>query len=164
MRAELRHADKGGPGPRGGGAGKPAPGMAVSHIEESLAAGEKLVDRFRLHWFAWFPMFLWIIVGFVTLGLAWWLALYEYLRLKMMENGVTNRRVMLAKGILHRSVQEMALQSIETVEVLQGSLGRRLGFGSVRITDGGAKDLVLRDVEDPGSVKRRLEDARGAAE
>lgn len=135
----------------------------MSYLEESLAAGEQLLDRFRLHWFAWFPMFLWILVGFVTLGLAWWLALYEYLRLKMVDQGVTNRRVMLTTGILNRSIQEMALPSIETVEILQGRLGRRLGFGSVRITGRGANDLIFRGVEDPGSVKRRLEDARNAA-
>lgn len=141
----------------------PAARMAMSHLEQSLAGDEELLACFRLHWFAWFPMFTWIVVGFATLGLAWWLALYEYLRLKALEHGVTSRRAVSTRGIFHRSVDEIALPSIDTVEILQGRVGRRLGFGSVRVTGDGAGELLFRDVADPESVKRRLEEARNGA-
>lgn len=141
----------------------PAARMAMSHLEQSLAGDEELLARFRLHWFAWFPMFTWIVVGFVTLGLAWWLALYEYLRLKALEHGVTSARAVSMRGIFHRSIDGIALSSIDTVEIFQGRLGRRLGFGSVRVTGDGASELLFRDVADPESVKRRLEEARNGA-
>lgn len=140
-----------------------APRMAMSHLEQSLAGDEALVARFRLHWFAWFPMCVWIVVGFATLGLAWWLALYEYLRLKALEHGVTSTRAVSTRGIFHRTVDEIALPSIDTVEIFQGRLGRRLGFGSVRVTGDGAGELLFRDVADPESVKRRLDEARNGA-
>lgn len=70
----------------------------MSYIEESLSAGEKIESLFRLHWFAWLPMVLWLVLGVVTFGLTWLIALYEYLRLKFTEMGVTNKRVVL-KGI-----------------------------------------------------------------
>lgn len=141
----------------------PAARMAMSHLEQSLAGDEELLARFRLHWFAWFPMCVWIVVGFATLGLAWWLALYEYLRLKALDHGVTSTRAVSTRGIFHTSVDEIALPSIDMVEILQGRLGRRLGFGSVRMTGDGASELLFRDVADPESVKRRLEEARNAA-
>lgn len=141
----------------------PAARMAMSQLEQSLADDEELLARFRLHWFAWFPMCTWIIVGFATLGLAWWLALYEFLRLKAVEHGVTSTRAVTTRGIFDRSVDGIALQSIDTMEIVQGRLGRRLGFGSVRMTGDGGSELLFRDVEDPESVKRRLEEARNGA-
>lgn len=159
-----RHrAAAGGGGVHATDARGPAARMAMSHLEESLAGDEVLLARFRLHWFAWFPMCVWILVGFATLGLAWWLALYEYLRLKALEHGVTGTRAVSTRGIFHKSVDEIALPSIDTVEILQGRVGRRLGFGSVRMTGDGAGELLFRDVADPESVKRRLEEARNEA-
>lgn len=144
-------------------ASAPAARTAMSHIEQTLAGDEELLARFRLHWFAWLPMCVWILVGFVTLGLAWWLALYEYLRLRAVEHGVTGTRAVSTRGIFHTSVDEIALPSIDTVEILQGRLGRHLGFGSVRVTGDGAGELLFRDVADPESVKRCLEKARDGA-
>lgn len=129
----------------------------MSNAEESLPGEEEIVVRFRRHWFAWFPMTVWIVLGFASLGFTWWLALYEYLRLKFLDQGVTSRSVILKKGIINRTTEEIAIQSIENVEVVQGMLGRSLGFGTIRVSGRGVGDLVLKDLEDPVSVKRRLE-------
>jgi len=50
----------------------------VSYIEQSLSAGEGVGGLFKLHWFAWLPMVMWIIFGIPTLGLTWLIALYEF--------------------------------------------------------------------------------------
>jgi uncharacterized membrane protein YdbT with pleckstrin-like domain len=129
----------------------------MSYIEESLSAGEKIEGLFKLHWFAWVPMVIWIILGFLTLGLTWLIALYEFLRLKFMEQGVTNKRVILKRGIISRKTEEMKLTSIETVEIDQGILGRIFGYGTVRITGRGISDFVFKGIDDPMSVKRQIE-------
>jgi len=134
-----------------------AQGEFVSYIEQSLSAGERVEGLFKLHWFAWVPMVIWIILGIPTLGLTLLIALYEFLRLKFLEQGVTNKRVILKRGIISRKTEEMKLTSIETVEIDQGIFGRIFGFGTVKITGRGISDIVFKGMDDPMSVKRQIE-------
>ncbi len=129
----------------------------MSYIEQSLSTGEKIEGLFKLHWFAWVPMVIWIILGLVTFGLTWLLAIYEFLRLKFLEQGVTNKRVILKKGIISRKTEEMKLTSIETVEINQGIFGRIFDLGTVKITGRGISDVVFKGIDDPMSVKRQIE-------
>jgi uncharacterized membrane protein YdbT with pleckstrin-like domain len=129
----------------------------VSYIQESLSEGEKVEALFKLHWFAWVPMWIWIILGIPTLGLTWLIAIYDFLRLRAIEQGVTNKRVILKKGIISRKTEEMKLTSIETVEIDQGIFGRIFGFGTVKITGRGISDFMFKGIDDPMSVKRQIE-------
>ena len=124
----------------------------MTYIEESLSAGEKVEGLFRLHWFAWVPVALWALLV-ITLPVA----LYVYLQLRFTEQGVTNKRVILKRGVIGRKTEEMKIASIETVEIDQGVIGRIFGYGSVRITGRGISDVVFRGVDDPMSVKRQIE-------
>jgi len=129
----------------------------VSYIEESLSAGEKVEGLFKLHWVAWLPMWLWILLAIPTFGITLLIALYEFLKLRFQEQGVTNKRVVLKKGIVSRKTEEMKLKSIETVEIDQGVLGRILGFGTVKLTGKGVSDFLLKGIADPLAVKRTIE-------
>jgi uncharacterized membrane protein YdbT with pleckstrin-like domain len=129
----------------------------LSYIEDSLSAGERIENLFKLHWFAWVPMWLWIILAIPTIGLTLLIALYEFLRLRFIEQGVTNKRVILKKGIISRKTEEMKLTSIETVEIHQGVWGRILGFGTVKVTGRGISDVVYKGIDDPMAVKRQIE-------
>jgi uncharacterized membrane protein YdbT with pleckstrin-like domain len=124
----------------------------MSYIEESLSAGEKVEGLFRLHWFAWAPVALWALLV-ITLPVA----LYVYLQLRFTELGVTNKRVILKRGVIGRQTEEMKVTSIETVEIDQGVLGRIFGYGTVKVTGRGISDVVFRGVDDPMAVKRRIE-------
>lgn len=129
----------------------------MTYIEESLSAGEKVEALFPLHWFARVPMYLWFVLAIPTLGLTLILALYEYLKLKHTEQGVTNKRVILKRGIISRNTEEMKLQSIETVEIEQGIGGRLFGYGTVKITGRGLSDVTFKGIDDPMQVKRDIE-------
>jgi len=129
----------------------------MGYIDDSLSDGEKVHERFRLHWIAQLPMIMWIILALPTFGATLLLALWEWLKLRSIELGVTNRRLIFKKGIISRKTEEMKLSSVETVEIIQGVLGRILGFGNVKITGRGLSDLVFRNVDDPMEVKRRIE-------
>ncbi len=129
----------------------------MTYIEESLSAGEKVEALFPLHWFARVPMYLWLVLAIPTLGLTLLLALYEYLKLKHLEQGVTNKRVILKRGIISRNTDEMKLRSIETVEIEQGIGGRVFGYGTVKITGRGISDVTFKGIDDPMQVKRAIE-------
>jgi uncharacterized membrane protein YdbT with pleckstrin-like domain len=129
----------------------------MSYIEESLSTGENIEGLFKFHWFAWVPMYLWLILGLVTFGLTWLIALYEYLRLRFTEQGLTNKRVVLKRGIISRKTEEMKVTSIETVEIDQGVWGRLFGFGTIKVTGRGISDVVFKGLDDPIAAKRRIE-------
>ena len=129
----------------------------MSYIEESLSDGEKVAKMFRLHWVARIPLALWIVLAVPTLGLTLPIAIYEWLRLRCLEFGVTNKRVIFKKGIISRRTEEMKLGSIETVEIDQSVLGRLLGFGIVKVTGKGLSDVVFERIDDPMAVKRQIE-------
>ncbi|KAA0690485.1 PH domain-containing protein [Halopseudomonas laoshanensis] len=129
----------------------------MSYIEESLSDGEKIESLFQLHWFARVPMIIWIILAIPTLGITLLLALYEYLKLRSIEQGVTNKRVILKTGFISRHTEEMKLNSIETVEIRQGVMGRMFGFGTIEVTGRGISDVVFKGIDDPMVVKRRIE-------
>ena len=129
----------------------------MSYIDESLSGGEKTEALFKLHWFARVPMVIWLILSIPTLGLTLFIALYEFLRLKYIEQGVTNKRVIFKTGIISRKTQEMTLKSIETVEIDQGIFGRIFGFGNIRVTGRGISDVVFKGIDNPMAVKRQIE-------
>lgn len=129
----------------------------MSYIEDSLSDGERVEALFQLHWFARVPMIIWTILAIPTLGITLLLALYEYLKLRSIEQGVTNKRVILKTGFISRHTEEMKLNSIETVEIRQGVMGRMFGFGTIEVTGRGLSDVIFKGVDDPMAVKRRIE-------
>lgn len=129
----------------------------MSYIEESLSEGEKVVRVFKQHWITRIPLALWILLAIPTFGLALPIAIYEWLRLRTLEFGVTNKRVIFKQGIISRRTEEMKLGSIETVEIDQGVWGRMLGFGDIKVTGKGLSDVLFRRIDDPMEVKRGIE-------
>src|SRR3972149_3981381 len=132
----------------------------MSYIEESLSQDEKVRALFGPHWFAYLPMILWLLLGLVSFGLTWLIALYEYLKLRFLEQGVTNKRVIYKRGIVSRKTEEMKLGSIETVEISQGVIGRPFGWGEVKVTGKGLSAVVFRGINDPMAGKRAIESVR----
>ena len=124
----------------------------MSYIEDSLSAEEKVVAVFKQHWVTRLWLMLWILL-IITIPIA----IYEWLRLRTIEHGVTNKRVIYKHGIISRNTEEMKLGSIETVRIDQGVWGRILGFGDIRLTGKGISDVVFRRMDDPMEVKRRIE-------
>jgi len=129
----------------------------MGYIQDSLSDGETVEHLFSLHWLAWVPFWLYLLISPMTLGLSLVVAIYDFIRLKSVEQGVTNKRVVYKTGWISRHSDEMRLTSIETVEIDQGILGRILGFGSVKVTGRGISDLLFKGVDDPLSVKRKIE-------
>ena len=127
----------------------------MSYIEESLSKDEQVHELYKLHWFSKVWMFFLIIFSFTIIPIPF--AIYEWLRLRSIEQGATNKRVVLKKGIVSRKTEEMKIGSIETIEINQGILGRLFGFGDVEITGRGISDLVFRKIDSPLNVKKSIE-------
>lgn len=129
----------------------------MGYIQDSLSNGEQVQEIFRLHWFSKGLMILWIVLAIPTFGFTLLLAMWEWLKLRSIEQGVTNKRVILKKGIISRKSEEMKISSVETVEIIQSVIGRMFGFGTVKVTGRGISDLIFRNINDPMDVKRKIE-------
>ena len=131
----------------------------MSYLDESLAPGETIVARFSLHWTAKWRLIVFLVLAIPTLGIALLGALYEWLRLRAIEQGVTNRRVVRKNGILSRETTELRLASIETIDLRQTTWGRLFGYGDVVLTGRGETAMIFSRLADPLSAKRAIESA-----
>jgi uncharacterized membrane protein YdbT with pleckstrin-like domain len=129
----------------------------MAYIQDSLSTGEEIKNLFSLHWFSKVTMIVWIVLAIPTLGITLIFALWEWLKLRNIEQGVTNKRVILKTGVIGRKTEEMKISSIETVEIIQGVFGRIFGFGTVKVSGRGISDVVFKDIDDPMDVKRKIE-------
>ena len=132
----------------------------MSYLDESLAPGEVIVARFRLHWTAKGRLILWIVLIPVIVGIFG--SIYEWLRLHAIELGVTSQRVVRKTGIVSRETEEIRLSAIETVDLHQSAWGRILGFGDVRVSGRGESSMLFTRVVDPVGVKRAIESTYAA--
>src|SRR5260221_13368683 len=105
----------------------------MPYIEESLSAGEQIVGFFRLHWISRRWMALWIVLAIPTVGITLILVLFEFLRLRSIEHGVTNKHVIYKKGIISRKSEEMKQNSIQTAQASGNCLIDVLGFDGVQL-------------------------------
>lgn len=131
----------------------------MDYLDESLAAGETIVARFELHWTARWRLFVFLALAIPTLGISLLAALYEWLRLRAIEQGVTDRRVVRKWGIIGRHTEELRLASIETIDLHQSFWGRLFGFGNVILTGRGESAMVFERLDAPLAAKRAIESA-----
>jgi uncharacterized membrane protein YdbT with pleckstrin-like domain len=147
----------------------------ASYIEQSLAPGEKIVARFRLHWLVWLRMWFVLLLGLAAAIVCIWqqigwlalavaviaaaIGLYEWLILRTIEQGVTNHRVIRKTGVIGRQSTELRLASIETVDLKQSFWGRIFRYGNVEITGRGETAMLLERLSDPLGAKRAIETA-----
>ena len=153
----------------------------MTYLMQSLAPGESIVAVFKLHWSMWIRFWIVVVLGliavvaFLVAQVAWgtWAALaaailtilvagYQWLWLRGIEQGVTNRRVVRKTGIVSRKTTELRLASIETVDLRQSFWGRVFGYGNVEITGRGETAMILDRIARPIDVKRDIESAYSA--
>jgi uncharacterized membrane protein YdbT with pleckstrin-like domain len=128
----------------------------MSYIKKSLSTGEEIKYLFKHHWITKLAMVFWAIIAIPTLGLTLLLSIYSWLFYRTIEQGVTNKRLILKKGIISRSTEEMQIAAIESVEITQSVFGRILGYGMVKVIGRGDSEIKFEYVADPLAVKRKI--------
>ena len=120
----------------------------MSYVARILRDGEQILYRTRLHWvvylgasgFLLFGAGVWAYVGRNTahsvlgiFGMLPGLLLFvkAHLQQRLEEHVVTTDRVISRTGIVRRDVYVYPLDSIQTIDIRQGLMGRILGYGSV---------------------------------
>lgn len=156
----------------------------MGYIEKSLSSEETLVYKAHFHWF--YYALAWVSL-IITLGVAasviyfslqndWKgrfllgtcaVALLTLLRCMLpiwtTEIGVTNHRLVVKRGWLSRTTDELQLNAIEQVNLQQSIIGRIFDFGGVSVHGTGMDDLIVPVVAAPLDFLRAVEGATAKA-
>ena len=137
----------------------------MSYVEQTLAAGERIVYRASLHWFTYLGPALLVLMGIVAReALGTWVlvagivaVLIAYLRVRTSEFAVTDRRVILKIGIIRRRSVELLLGKVESVGVDQGITGRIFNFGTVAVSGSGGTREQFQMIAAPLEFRRQVQ-------
>jgi uncharacterized membrane protein YdbT with pleckstrin-like domain len=150
---------------------------AMSYVDRVLQPGEILRYRGTVHWVTYLPaMALFLIAaagavfagtdprdrvaGLALAGLGLGLGILSFLpawfRRATTEIAVTDRRVIFKRGFIARRSFEMHMDKVESVDVIQGVLGRILDYGDVIIHGTGADQEPLRRVQSPLTLRNAI--------
>lgn len=131
----------------------------MRYIDESLAAGETILQRGKwpgAFWFgAWAAL---LLLGIVVVGVFIFVA--AAIKMKTTDFAVTSRRVILKRGWLNRRTHELAVESIEGVSVDQSLIARLFGYGRIIVTGTGDAVIAFPPMAQPVAFRRAIEAAR----
>jgi len=142
----------------------------MSYVEKNLLQGEEVVYRAKLH-FVIFALPVAIaalglvlavvvaswIVAFVILVIAIVVAFPRYIRFVSSEFAVTNKRVIVKLGLIHRQTLELVLSKVETIGVEQSIMGRLLDYGTIVVTGTGGTKEPFNEIAHPLEFRRRVQ-------
>ena len=143
------------------------------YLERVLAADEQILETAQLHWVnylkQWFFAFFGAVFFMVFLMLpdsqpvlnlaivSFGVSVYFWLKNRTTEMVITNRRVVLKRGIISVHTSEIRNVKVETVRLHQGILGRLLGYGDLVFTGTGESHTIFSVVASPAKTKAKFE-------
>ena len=113
------------------------------YVNNNLFTGEHVIFETNYHWvhyFSWVSLF--------TLGI------YPTIQGHTDEFVVTDRRIVIKKGLISYYTLEMNLGRVESVNVHQSILGRIFGFGGITIIGTGGTRETFHDIKNPLEFRR----------
>jgi uncharacterized membrane protein YdbT with pleckstrin-like domain len=150
----------------------------MSYVDKNLLQGEEIVYRAKLHKIIFLPAAalavlgvlaaVWIdiyfenrqaaiITGAILLVLAIVVAFPRFIRYATSEFAVTNKRVIVKVGLIHRHTLELVLAKIETVGVDQSIPGRIFNYGTIIVTGTGGTQEPFKDIADPLAFRKQVQ-------
>ncbi len=135
----------------------------MSYVSSRLFEGEVIRHSGAFHWLwhlrAWAAL---IVLGVLVIGIVIFIA--EMIRFRTTEMVVTSRRIVVKRGFLSASLNQLSLDAMETSHIRQGLLGRLFGFGNLVIMGRGEGQLHFPPMAEPGAFVAAAEKARQEAE
>ncbi len=142
----------------------------MSYVSKSLLPGERVTHETRLHkmMFA-LPViaaiagialaYVSIPAGGALFGAAIVWVLGAWIRYVSSEFAVTDKRVIIKVGLLHRRTVEMLLIKVEAISVDQTIAGRIFGYGTIVVVGTGGTREAFENIADPLEFRRAVQAA-----
>ena len=139
----------------------------MSYVSKTLVRGEQVVGRGKFPWLytcgCWIMILLGVIAAIPTVAVSLVVSLigvYCLIRKWTTEIAVTNRRLIYKTGWISRRTEEMNLNRIEELNLVQGILGRILGYGKLVCNGTGSGDIKLPTIASPMSFRKVVQEAQ----
>ncbi|MFI5143394.1 MAG: PH domain-containing protein [Thermoanaerobaculales bacterium] len=154
----------------------------MGYLDRNLMEGETVVYRTKLHWIALLPAALLAIVllaGAVAVlvfepkvwpaavGLALVAAIVlagPLTRVAASDFAVTNKRVAIKVGFIHRRTLEMMLAKVESIAVDQGMAARLFNYGTLTVRGTGGTPETFERMRAPLDFRRHVNEQLAARE
>ncbi len=142
----------------------------MSYVDRILEPGETIRYRTTLSWTIYAPAIL-LAAGAAAAAIAgaaysnygklWWLAaivlaiaavvtfIPAWFRRWTTEIAVTDRRIILKRGLIRRHTIEMNMQKVESVDIDQTLIGRLFDYGNIAIRGTGSSFETLHMIDSP---------------
>jgi len=147
----------------------------MSYVRKNLVTGESLIYETGVHWsvLLW-PLVIAIVVSagaivcllqknsdFLYVGAALLVVAAAVLAVAIVkrnatEIAVTNRRVIIKSGWVHRRSLEIMLAKVESIGITEPFLGRMLGYGTVVIRGTGGTPEPFEKIADPSELRKHV--------
>ena len=145
----------------------------MGFIHKNLIPGEEVKYEARIHWwlFVWPTIFLIVsvilfskeglgyIIGAVTfMLLAFKIGFGNIIYYLTAEFGVTNKRLLIKKGLVRRNSLELMLDKVEHLEVGQPLFGRVFGYGFLVVSGAGNNHPPYPFISHPFEFRKKIQE------
>lgn len=131
----------------------------MKFIERTLPQNEEIELPITFHWthsfFAWLSL---VFLGWLLIGIFIFIA--RYIEKWTTERALTNKRLIIKRGLISRKTEEISCNRIEEVNLSQTIIQRILGSGDILIRGVGAGEIFLRNIDDPIGVQKKINQLR----
>ena len=131
----------------------------MKFIKSTLPDNETIEMEIAFHWthslIAWLALF---FLGLLIVGIFIFISMY--IEKWTTERALTNKRLVIKRGLISRQTEEMSFNRIEEVNLNQSILQRLLGSGNIRVTGTGSGEVVMKNIDDPLAVQKKLNEVR----
>ncbi len=146
----------------------------MGYIENNLQSGEVIAYRAQIHWAIFISPIVWFLLIFVfsrqiiidgnkfyvlMFMISIWAFIYLFIKAIVTkisaEYALTNKRLIMKRGIISRKSLELILTKCEGISVDQRILGRLLGFGTIIVTTGGVTNKYAK-IANPIEFRNRI--------
>ena len=131
----------------------------MKFIKSTLPDNETIEMEVSFHWthtlVAWLHL---LVLGWLVIGI--FLFISMYLEKWTTERALTNRRLILKRGFIRRKTEEISFNRVEEVNLSQSILQRILGSGDIKVTGTGAGEIMLKNIDDPLDVQKKVNELR----
>jgi uncharacterized membrane protein YdbT with pleckstrin-like domain len=130
----------------------------MSYVMHSLAPGEIVRYRARIHWIIWLRAGAsLILLGIIFVGIV--IFVRDLILMTTTEVAITDRRLIKKTGWLSRRTSELELSSVEAVNLNQSVWARVLGCGKILVHGTGDDVWASPLISGPVHFRRELEAA-----
>ena len=114
-----------------------------TYVDSNLFRNEQVIFETNYHWIHW-----------VSWSSLFTLGIYPTVQSLTDEFVVTNRRIIVKKGLISHFTLEMNISRVETVNVRQSIFGRILGYGCIVIIGTGGTREAFHSIRNPLQFRR----------